>query len=271
MMPFPRTVRIETAGRCNFRCKHCPIENLRGLITLDEFEFVLDSMPTVPNMLLLNHGGEPMLNRDLEQMVAYAKKRGVNKVVLNTNASLIRPIPGLTEMYVSFDGDTPAENDFIRTGSNFERMAPKVLEVAKQQKVTIYNVQMTGGAKPKVAKYLTDFFGSSVRYETEPMRLWPGQTPIEGKAVVENHTRPTHCASMFGGFHVMSNGDVVKCCEDLNGEEIHGNVFQEKPLAIWERMQAVRDEFMRRNYPAQCQTCYIVTGAFYARKHDQEF
>ncbi len=265
MTPFPDALRVEAAGRCNFRCRHCPIQNLRGLLAYDDFVTILDRMPRVPRMLMLNHGGEPMLNRDLEHIVAYARDKGVRIVTLNTNASLIRPIPGLTEMYVSFDGETPDENDFIRIGSNFRKHAAKVKEVAKKQKVTIYNVQATGGEKPKVAKYLVDYFGTSVRYETEAMRLWAGHEQFAGSEIVAHPVRPTYCASMFGGFHVMSNGDVVKCCEDLNAEYVYGNVLQEEPLVIWERMQIIRDNFANRIYPEQCQKCWVVAGIFYAR------
>ncbi len=260
---FPDTVRIETAGRCNFTCRHCPIENLRGLISFDSFQRVFNSLPHVPKMLILNHGGEPMLNKDLEKIVSYAKGKQVRTIVLNTNASLIRPIPGLTEMYVSFDGTTIEENNYIRTGSNFEKHAARVKEVAKKQKVTIYNVQASGGFKPMIAKYLTDYFGSSVSYETDPMRLWSGHESYNDKPLVHLPKSPVECKSMMNGFHVMSDGDVVQCCEDLNGQNIHGNVFTNSPLEIWNQMQSIRDDFRSHNYSEMCKKCWVVGGIYY--------
>lgn len=265
-MIFPNAIRIEVAGRCNFTCRHCPIENLRGLLSYNDFTYILDAMPTIPRMLMLNHGGEPMLNRDLEKMVLYAKNKGVKIVTLNTNASLIRPIPHLTEMYVSFDGNSIEENNYIRRGSNFEKHAIKVKEVAKKQKVTIYNVQVSDGIKPdKPAKYLTDYFSNTVRYQTEAMRIWAGHHNFDGSEIVEKPVNPTFCASMFNGFHVLSNGDVVKCCEDLNGRDIYGNVFQTTPLEIWNKMEQMRIDFTNRIYPEQCKSCWVVAGIYYAK------
>lgn len=261
--PFPLHLRVEVAGYCNFKCRHCPNQNMRGLMSFTDFVRVMESMPKVPELLLLNHSGEPMLNQELEEIVAYAKKVGVRKIFLNTNASLIRPIPGLTEMWVSFDGISPEQNDYVRVGSNFEKFAPRVKEIAEQQRVVIYNTQASSGHMPKPAKYLTDYFGNSVQYFSDAMRLWAGKEGMEGSTVVQRNNQPVSCRSMFDCMHVLSDGDVVGCCEDLRAEHIYGNVFNESPVEIWKRMQPVRTDFSNKIYNEMCARCYLVNGYFY--------
>lgn len=267
MRPFPDVVRIEPAGRCNFRCRHCPIENLRGLLSFEQFKDIFDHLPFVPRVLVLYHGGESLLNKELEAMLAYAKEHGVSKTVLNTNASLARRLVDLDEMRVSFDGESPEENNYIRVGSNFSKHAIKVKALAEQgQKIVIYNARVTAGeAKSGAADYLMNFFGDLVTYRTEPMRLWASQDkPLEGHQVAFKPTGATFCSNLFDTFTVLANGDVPKCCEDLNGEDIYGNVFQESPQTIWNRMEEVRENFERKRYPKQCQTCWVVAGRYVA-------
>jgi MoaA/NifB/PqqE/SkfB family radical SAM enzyme len=130
--PFPDVVRIEPAGLCNFHCQHCPI-GLEGghrlILRYDRFVEFFRMLPAVPRELVLYHGGEPLLNKNLERMIAYAKDAGVHKVVLNTNASLLnerRDFSRLDELRISFDGESMADNDRIRIGSHFEQHAVQV-------------------------------------------------------------------------------------------------------------------------------------------------
>ncbi len=264
MQPFPQVVRIEPAGRCNFKCRHCPIKNLRGLLSLDDFRRIFDSLPFVPRVLVLYHGGESLLNKELEQMIAYAKEKGVKWTVLNTNASLIRALSGLDEMRVSFDGDSAEENNFIRVGGNFAKHAPKVKALAQAgQRITIYNARVSSGEAMEPAKYLTDYFGDLVKYRTEPMRLWASQDKaLEGHEFIEKPTGAIFCSNLMETFTVLANGDVPKCCEDLNGEDIYGNVFTESPQRIWENMQNIRYGFTKQIYPEQCKTCWVVAGRY---------
>lgn len=268
MRPFPDVVRIEPyGGNCNLKCRHCPTGvngGNRGLLKFDKFVQMFDSLPFVPRVLVLYHGSEPLINRDLEKMIAYAKEKGVKKTVLNTNAVKLRPLPGLDEMRVSFDGNSPEENDHIRIGSNFLKHAPKVLEIAQQQKVVIYNAQITGGDNnPKPAKYLTDYFGDSVEYRTIAVRLWADQeNPFDGRETAFEPTHTNYCENLFETFTILSDGSVPKCCEDLAGDYLYGNVFQNSAVEIWERMEGIRERFAKKDYPDTCAKCWVVAGRY---------
>jgi radical SAM protein with 4Fe4S-binding SPASM domain len=267
MRPFPDVVRIEPyGGNCNLRCRHCPTGVLggkRGLLHYDDFVRIFDSLPFVPRVLVLYHGSEPLLNKGLEDMIAYAKHRGVKKTVLNTNAARLRPLPLLDEMRVSFDGMSAQENDFIRVNSDFEKHAPAVREVARKQKVVIYNAQVSGGEVTEAAPYLKEFFGDLVEYRTIPVRLWSDQSDLfNGGEVVEKPTHTNYCENLFETFTILSDGTVPKCCEDLRGDYLYGNVFEETPLTIWEKMEDIRERFAKKDYPDACAKCWVVAGRY---------
>jgi MoaA/NifB/PqqE/SkfB family radical SAM enzyme len=109
----PQVVFIEVTNRCNLLCETCPRtyftrEPLKTL-SLDEFVQIANQFPEMRRAVL--HGiGEPLLNRELPQMVRYLKERGV-EVLFNSNGTLLTPTwqealvrSGLDEFRCSIDG-----------------------------------------------------------------------------------------------------------------------------------------------------------------------
>lgn len=264
MRQFPDVVRIEPAGICNFKCLHCPIGREgghRNILRYEDFVRYFDGLPFVPRVLVLYHGGEPLLNKNLERMIAYAKDKGVRKIAFNTNASLLtekRDLSQVDELRVSFDGDTQEQNNDIRVGSDFGKHAEQVCKLALSEKrpkvIKIYNARI-GTDKP--ADYLLEYFKEcNVIFEGIKMRKWarlqnePGR-PLEGV---------THCTALMETFTILSNGNVPMCCEDLQADDIIGNVNQNSAVELWNRMEQRREAFARKEYPALCQRCWVVTG-----------
>lgn len=262
---FPDVVRIEPAGICNFKCVHCPIGQEGGhrvILKFEKFIDYFDALPFVPRVLVLYHGGEPLLNKNLERMVDYAKERGVQKVVFNSNVSLLsskRDLSRVDELRVSFDGDTPEENNSIRIGSDFYLHAEKVRSLALSDKrpkvIKIYNARH---GTDYVARYLVNYFEGcpNVIFEGIQIRHWArlSNEPIQPLDNV------THCTALMETFTILSTGDVPMCCEDLQGDDIIGNVNKESPMDIWIRMSLRREMFRQKNYPKLCQSCWVVTG-----------
>ena len=89
----PKVVFIEVTNRCNLLCQTCPHtyfqrEPLKSL-SLEEFITIADQFPQMQRALL--HGiGEPLLNRELDQIIKVLKDRGV-EVIINSNGTLLTP------------------------------------------------------------------------------------------------------------------------------------------------------------------------------------
>ena len=129
----PRVVFIEVTNRCNLLCETCPRtffkrEPLHSL-TLDEFIAIAKQFPQMQRALL--HGiGEPLLNRELPQIIHYLKEREV-EVIINSNGTLLSPswqeslvYSGLDEYRCSIDGAREETYARIR-GAN---LLPKLIE-----------------------------------------------------------------------------------------------------------------------------------------------
>jgi radical SAM protein with 4Fe4S-binding SPASM domain len=113
-------------------------EPLRDL-TLDEFRGLVDQVPELGRTVL--HGvGEPLLNRDLVDMVAYLKSRtNPPQVLFNSNAILLTPEiqralidAGLDEYRISTDAAHRELYARVRGADGFERMAENVHAFAQR-------------------------------------------------------------------------------------------------------------------------------------------
>jgi MoaA/NifB/PqqE/SkfB family radical SAM enzyme len=111
----PRVVFIEVTNRCNLLCVTCPHtfferEPLKSL-SLQEFITIAEQFPQMQRALL--HGiGEPLLNRELPDIIQYLKGRNV-EVIINSNGTLLTPEwqiklieSGLDQYRCSIDGAT---------------------------------------------------------------------------------------------------------------------------------------------------------------------
>ena len=131
-MNIPRVVRIEPSAKCNLSCRHCPTgttEMIRGVMSNDVFERCLDFIKyDEVKVIVLYHGGEPLLNKDFYLMVDRIKKirkdvliktvsNGVALTKTNTNKLISS---GIDEIEFSLDGLSFVENDYIRVGGGGE-------------------------------------------------------------------------------------------------------------------------------------------------------
>jgi MoaA/NifB/PqqE/SkfB family radical SAM enzyme len=129
---LPTFVQIEPVGRCNLRCRMCPVQfrDHRGgpaLLEFDAFCHLLDGFPQLAE-LHLQGLGEPLMHPRFFDMVRHAAARGVS-VSTNTNLTLLTPARasqaagcGLAEISVSIDAPTSPLYESIRAGARLTRV-----------------------------------------------------------------------------------------------------------------------------------------------------
>lgn len=140
MDALPRMVFIEVTNRCNLLCETCPRtyftrEPLKTL-TFAEFCAIADQLPEMQRCAL--HGiGEPLLNRELPEMIAYLKRRGV-EVLFNSNGTLLTPAwqealvrSGLDQFRCSVDGARPETYAAIRGADLLHRVVAGLTGLAQ--------------------------------------------------------------------------------------------------------------------------------------------
>src|SRR5688500_18218545 len=97
-----RDVRISVTDRCNFRCVYCMPKEIFGrdfafarrqdLLTFEEIARLVRILAAQGVEKVRLTGGEPLLRRNLESLVAQiASIDGIGDVALTTNGSLLTP------------------------------------------------------------------------------------------------------------------------------------------------------------------------------------
>lgn len=128
----PRLIAWEMSAACNLNCVHCraaaSVCRPDGELTFRECREFLDDVASLsPSPMLIMTGGEPLMRPDFFEILEYADKIGVNKV-LATNATLVTAdiasrlaANRVAAASVSIDGSSAAAHDaFRRSPGSFE-------------------------------------------------------------------------------------------------------------------------------------------------------
>jgi len=154
---LPRTLYLETTNRCDSACQTC-IRTFHTLeppkdLTLAEVQQIVEQFPVLERVVL--HGiGEPLLNKQIFEIVAYLKTRGAT-VLFNSDAiSLTQKRAAqlidssLDEYRVSMDAATRATYAKLRGVDQFERVIRNVGALVTLQ-------QQRGSNKPRISLWFT--------------------------------------------------------------------------------------------------------------------
>jgi len=110
--PRPLSAGFAITYRCNLRCSYCNTPNLeRDHLTPAQVDIVLDRLAAAGVRRIGYAGGEPLLRRDIGQIVARTAERGFF-VTMNTNLTLYRDCRDVFDridlVFTSVDGDRQA-------------------------------------------------------------------------------------------------------------------------------------------------------------------
>jgi len=131
LLSYPYELCTDVSNKCNLHCPYCPTGRGeqggrgRGKMAYDVFTAILDELGPYAYKLELFNWGEPLLNRELPRLIAYATDRSVATLV-STNLSFpmsdeyVRSVvqAGLTCLTASVDGAEQHAYEQYRRGGN---------------------------------------------------------------------------------------------------------------------------------------------------------
>lgn len=131
----PLAVHLEIVAACNLRCSHCfagELPRKEPPLTLDELDRLFASLAKMGSYRLGLTGGEPLLRKDLFDILDLATDHGLCPC-LTTNALLVTPEIAkklgerrLVWLNVSLDGATRETNDAVRGEGTFDKVMEKI-------------------------------------------------------------------------------------------------------------------------------------------------
>ena len=131
-VPILKRVYWETTAACNLRCIHCRrIDVLNKIspeeINLEEACQIIDDLASMGHPVFILSGGEPLYRKDIFEIAAYAKSKGL-PVALSTNGTLVTQEiarkakeAGIYYASISLDGGSARTHDYFRGQGMFAR------------------------------------------------------------------------------------------------------------------------------------------------------
>jgi radical SAM protein with 4Fe4S-binding SPASM domain len=140
----PLQIDVELNAGCNMACPFCihgyqKIEN--NLLDRVKFEKILKEAVSIGvKAVKFNYINEPMLRKDLEEIIRWTRDQGIINIYMVTNGTLLTPKrrqslmqSGLTKLFVSLDAVTEETYNKQRLSGQFNKVVANVLAFIKER------------------------------------------------------------------------------------------------------------------------------------------
>ncbi|MDD2679584.1 MAG: radical SAM protein [Candidatus Omnitrophica bacterium] len=289
-MPF--ILNIEPGNLCNLKCPLCPTglgepDMAKGFMELDFFKRIFDQLKNSITAVNLYSWGEPLLNKDLVNIIRYIKTADKPiRVVTSTNlnirddkllAELIAS--GIDEIIVSCDGASRETYEQYRVGGDFDLvmrnlrfLAREKEELAKGTRI-VWNFLVFKHNEHEVEKARAMAKGMGVEFRIGLMRTsmkdeilkshkeaierdqhWIPDNPAYSAYDKTNYTAKKiikSCRKPWQEISINWNGLTFPCCA-VYGEKYHfGDARKDSIKAIWNNPKFVsaRKEILNKKRP----------------------
>lgn len=260
---FPKMVVIAINYVCNALCPGCAYTNsdIRDsyndtkFMSEETFKRIADEVGKENSWLRISGGGEPMIQKNIIELIRYAKNKGC-KVGLINNGSLLneKAARELLEMnidMIEFSVDACDEQTYntVRKGLSFNTLINNVQRTFKlrnklgsKTKIIASAINQTGVDVDEVE----DFWKSTVDVFQKRKFLTWGINSLENSADTTPYLPPEDripCPIIFDRLLIDSRGRAMFCIYDIAGKTDMGNVQENSIKEIWnsKRFKDIRD------------------------------
>jgi radical SAM protein with 4Fe4S-binding SPASM domain len=289
----PLSLAIESTAKCNLFCPMCPRETFYFPpkdMELEVFRKLIDESKDFLEFAVPYGAGEPLLNPEIYDMLAYCRSAGIptgistNATVLTEAASRRLIESGLDYIIFAFDGATRETYELYRKGADFEKVRNNILtflRVKKEMKSKIFCIVQVVRLKENQHE-IPDLIRMWRVEGVDEVRVKKDEVHIEGSAIPgDSGSRPPlrhPCYLLWRGpMYVHYDGTVFPCCY-IYPEEPLGNIRKNSLAEIWnsDKMVQLREAHVRgelgpykvcQNCPAARPRLPVTLGSFLVNTH----
>lgn len=288
----PTSISLEPTTSCNLRCPECPsgLRNFTrptGMLTDGTYKKVIDELAPTLSYLIFYFQGEPYLNPNFLEQVAYADTKNIytatstNAHYLNEEMAKKTIESGLDRLIISIDGTTQETYEQYRVGGQLEKVIEGTRNVIKWKRklnsktphvIFQYLVVKPNEHQLEEVQNLADELGvDEVAFKTAQIydyengsELIPTQEKYSrykqlsnGKWSIKNKL-VNHCWKMWHSCVITWDGKVVPCCFDKDAHYQLGQMENDSFNSIWrgKAYQQFRASLIRsRSEIEMCKNC----------------
>ncbi|HPG29631.1 MAG TPA: radical SAM/SPASM domain-containing protein [bacterium] len=300
----PVIYNIETTNACNMRCVMCPRTTMMTrkveTISLDLFQKIADQLKPfseselnqwenfvqtnynikkesmsenhfflfiIPKVLVLHGYGDPLLDKDMPNRIAYLRKKGIpsyfscNPANIDIDKTIEMFENGLGYVKYSIESVDDAKHKQIRgSQSNFTQSFKKIeklLELKKKNNyqttivITMLNLNNSSDFSEEFEELKKAFKNYDVYiYLKSQDQQWYQQKNIGTQSIHWTE----FCQFPWSSMTIKSNGESVECVEDYNNEIILGNCKTKSLYEIWnsEAYEKLRNDHFYKTPGIKC-------------------
>jgi len=253
---FPGIVRLETTTRCNLHCAHCPHsvlskdKNFLGDMDKSLYFRAIDEIAKESPETIVRPfgGGEPLVRTDLAELIGYAKKKGIQKISINSNGTLLTKNrraelikSGLDHLEVSIDAATPDTYTKVRQADFFRKVVDYTIAFIDESKHFNRNNKITVSFVLQKDNYheLEDFKrfwkDKADNVTIRPYHQHGGFVDAHGNFIKNADSTYRHpCPYVWRGLIISIHGKVCFCESDWTAEHTVGDICHQSIKGIWQ-------------------------------------
>ncbi len=252
LFDFPLFLEVETSYACNYRCPKCPRQALKeesgsGFLSRELLDKLFEEvkrykMPSIT----LSHGGEPLMRKDLPELIRKAKESGIIDRMFHTNGSLLNKKlsrelieNGLTKINFSLDAASPGVYAKVRPGGDYGQVVKNINDFLRIKKEI-------GKSYPRVR--VSFVVSDENRHEQKKFYdLWKDKVNVISfqkcydfsKITSDEHrqdsglARKPHCTQLWQLLTITYKGDIIVCEHDYKHEYVLGNLRTHTIYECW--------------------------------------
>ena len=273
---FPLCLNVEVSSFCNLKCTMCynnDVDFQKGVMDFDLYKKIIDEGSKYKlNSVKLSWRGEPLLNKNIVDMIKYAKDRGILEVFLNTNGLLLNDKlseqlidSGLDMILFSVDGVTKETYEKIRIGGNYDIMVnniKKFLEIKKSKNKPLPHTRIYFTKTPE-NKHEVDLLFKKWNILVDEIFVNPAlplQLDHSTKSKLNFDIKERKfCSHLCRRLAITWNGDMAICCIDWKPSIVLGNVKTDTIYSVWHGEELDRIRCLHRkkslNDIKMCKDC----------------
>lgn len=269
----PFFLSVEVSNFCNLHCPECPTGTRQipksEQKKIDKILFVnlIDELKPSLAHLILYFQGEPLLNKELPELINYAHRSGIftststNAQLLTKDNAKLLVLSGLDKLIVSVDGASQESYEQYRVGGKLEK-ALKGIEyivywkkelksftpIVEMQCLVLKTNEHQLNDMKKLAKTLhVDRLAFKTAqlydYEHGNKRMTTiarySRYKMTKKGVYQlKAAQPDRCFRLWSGGVVNASGEVLPCCFDKLSEHSFGNISESGYSACYQNKKA---------------------------------
>lgn len=247
---------FEVTNVCNLKCPFCltgkGISGGRDVrhMTFEEAKKIIDTVADYTYFLQVYTWGEPLLNKDLVKIVAYAKNKNIY-VMLSTNATAMTPAyneklidSGIDYIMVAIDGGSEETYKRYRVGGNYTKVLANVENLLEQKQtrkldhpfvewqfiVFRHNEHEVKATETMAYRIGINKFTPLPAYVEDPE--WAATDP-EYRTQFTNPERLKNCDRPWSHLNVRADGGVASCCYSFFKKDDFGDLTKRPFDEVW--------------------------------------